>query len=269
VSFDRYRVGPAGTLDLTAWDPGDTSEFPDLGKDTSRATLAALHKRLAELQHLLWADAGRAVLLILQAMDTGGKDGTIRKVFSGVNPQGVDVFGFGVPSHLELAHDYLWRIHARTPAKGRIAIHNRSHYEDVLVVRVEGLVPGERWAKRYDHIRAFEQLLVDEGTTIVKVYLNISKEEQRRRLQERLDDPTKRWKFNPGDLDARAKWDDYVAAYQDALARTSTAEAPWYVVPANRKWYRNLVVAQILVETLERMDLRYPDPPDLDGIVIA
>jgi PPK2 family polyphosphate:nucleotide phosphotransferase len=268
VSLDRYRVSPGASLHLSTFDPADTAEFPNLDKGSSHRVLAGLLERLAELQHVLWADGGHAVLVILQAMDTGGKDGTIRKVFSGVNPQGVDVVGFGVPTPLELTHDYLWRVHARMPAKGRIAIHNRSHYEDVLVVRVDALVPGERWAKRYDHIVAFEQMLADEGTTIVKLYLNISNEEQRRRLQARLDDPTKRWKFNPGDLETRAKWDAYVAAYEEAISRTAQDRAPWYVVPADRKWYRNLVVAKILVETLERLDLRYPDPPDLGGFSV-
>jgi PPK2 family polyphosphate:nucleotide phosphotransferase len=268
VSVDRYLVPPGEPLRLETWDPGDTAVFPDLDKASSRSVLANLHRRLAELQQLLWADAGHAVLLVLQALDTGGKDGTIRKVFSGVNPQGVDVFGFGRPSELELSHDYLWRVHARMPAKGRIAIHNRSHYEDVLVVRVEDLVPEERWAKRFDHIVAFERLLADEGTTIVKIYLNISRDEQRERLRARLEDPTKRWKFDPNDLKTRAKWDQYIAAYQEALQRTSALHAPWYAVPADRKWYRNLIVAQILVETLEGLDLRYPDPPDLEGVVI-
>jgi PPK2 family polyphosphate:nucleotide phosphotransferase len=269
VTGERYRVEPGRAVDITEWDPDDQSAFGDVDKHTSKKVLKALHRRLAELQHVFWADGSRGLLVVLQAMDTGGKDGTIRKVFSGVNPQGVDVHGFGVPSKEELAHDYLWRVHMQAPQRGRIAIHNRSHYEDVLVVRVEGLVPEQRWSKRYDHIRAFEQLLSDEGTAVVKLFLNISKDEQRKRLQSRLDDPTKRWKFNPADLETRGKWDAYMAAYQDAIFRTATATAPWYIVPANQKWYRNLVVASILVETLQRLNPQYPDPPDLDGVVVV
>jgi len=228
-----------------------------------------MHKRLAELQQLLWADGTRAVLVVIQAMDTGGKDGTIRKVFSGVNPQGVDVTGFGVPSSEELSHDYLWRVHRRAPARGRIGIFNRSHYEDVLVVRVNDLVPQERWERRYDHIVDFERLLTDEGTAVVKIMLHISQDEQRERLQARLADPAKNYKFNPGDLDVRKQWDDYMEAYEEALVRTSSETAPWFVVPADRKWYRNLVVSQILIDTLEGMDLQYPvTEHDLAGIVI-
>ena len=203
-------------------------------------------------------------------MDTGGKDGTIRKVFSGVNPQGIDVRGFGVPSDLEREHDYLWRVHLQAPRKGRIGIFNRSHYEDVLVVRVNDLVPRDRWQKRYRHIRDFERLLVDEGTTIVKIMLNISKDEQKERLQARLDDPSKNYKFNPNDLESRGKWDDYMAAYEDAINETSTEMAPWYVVPADRKWHRNLIVSQILIDTLESLDLSYPSPEhDLSSIEIV
>jgi PPK2 family polyphosphate:nucleotide phosphotransferase len=201
-------------------------------------------------------------------MDTGGKDGTIRKVFGGVNPQGVRVWGFGVPTEWEMAHDYLWRIHEHTPGNGGIVIFNRSHYEDVLVVRVKGLVPEERWRRRYDHIVAFERLLADEGTTVVKFYLHISKEEQRQRLEARLQEPDKRWKFNPGDLEDRKLWDDFQEAYEEAITRTSTEHAPWYVIPADRKWYRDLAVASVLIETLERMDPRFPPEPDLDGVVI-
>jgi PPK2 family polyphosphate:nucleotide phosphotransferase len=201
-------------------------------------------------------------------MDTGGKDSTIRKVFSGVNPQGVDVHGFGVPTELELAHDYLWRVHARTPADGRIGIFNRSHYEDVLVVRVLNLVPEARWSKRYDHIRGFEQTLVDEGTAIVKIMLHISKDEQKERLEARLADPSKLYKFNPSDLDTRDLWNDYMVAYQDAIAATSTRAAPWFVVPADRKWYRNLAVSRILIDAIEGLDLQFPEP-DFDPSTIA
>ena len=267
--MDRYRVHPADRPELRSIDTRDTTQFPDTTKKASLKVLAGMHKRLAELQQLLWADGTRAVLVVIQAMDTGGKDGTIRKVFSGVNPQGVDVTGFGVPSSEELSHDYLWRVHRRAPARGRIGIFNRSHYEDVLVVRVNDLVPQERWERRYDHIVDFERLLTDEGTAVVKIMLHISQDEQRERLQARLADPAKNYKFNPGDLDVRKQWDDYMEAYEEALVRTSSETAPWFVVPADRKWYRNLVVSQILIDTLEGMDLQYPvTEHDLAGIVI-
>lgn len=266
----RYRVDEGTSVDLALNDPRDKGLYPHLTKRTSAPVLKALNQRLAELQRLLWADGSRSLLLVLQAMDTGGKDGTIRKVFTGVNPQGVDVRGFGVPSELERDHDFLWRIHVRAPGAGRIGVFNRSHYEDVLVVRVEQLVPKTQWSRRYGHIRAFEQLLHDEGTVVRKVMLNISKDEQKRRLEARLADSTKGYKFNPSDLDTRAKWDDYMRAYQDALSATSTPHAPWYVVPADRKWYRNLVVLRILIEALESLDLAYPEPDvDLGSVVIV
>ena len=203
-------------------------------------------------------------------MDAGGKDGVLREVFTGLNPAGVRVTSFGVPSEEELAHDYLWRVHRHTPADGQIAVFNRSHYEDVLVVRVKKLAPPAVWRKRYAHIRQFEQLLVDEGTTIVKLFLHISAEEQRERLQDRIDSPDERWKFRLGDLEDRKLWPDYMRAYRDALARTSTADAPWYVVPGDRKWVRNLTVARILRHTLERLDPQYPKPePGIEGLVVA
>jgi len=257
--MQRYRIEPGTRVDLGAHDPADTGAFAG-SKHDAKVELRRLRRRLAELQHVFWADGSHALLVVLQALDTGGKDGTIRKVFSGVNPQGVDVVGFKRPTPVELAHDYLWRAHRATPGRGRISIFNRSHYEDVLVVRVEGLVPEERWRRRYGHIRAFEQLLRDEGTHVVKFFLHISKDEQRRRLEARLHDPRKLWKFEPADLDTRRRWDDYVLAYEDALSETSTAAAPWYVVPADRKWYRNLVVARILVDHLEHLGPRYPEP---------
>lgn len=229
----------------------------------------AMNRRLADLQRRLWAESSQSLLVVLQATDTGGKDGTIRHVFRGVNPQGVHVRSFGVPTEWELAHDYLWRVHQHVPADGAITIFNRSHYEDVLVVRVKGLAPEERWSKRYRHIREFERMLADEGTRIVKLFLNISKDEQRERLQDRLDEPDKNWKFDRGDLADRELWEDYREAYRMALQETSTDYAPWYVVPANRKWYRNLVVSNILIQTLEEMDPRYPESDeDLDGIVV-
>ena len=266
--MERYRVAPGSAVDLASVDPRATAEFSE-GKQAGKKELVRLTTRLAELQHVMWAEGKHRLLVVLQAMDSGGKDGTIRRVFGPVNPQGVRVANFKAPSARELAHDYLWRIHRHTPGAGEIAVFNRSHYEDVLIVRVLDLVPEARWERRYEHIRAFEQLLADEGTTIVKFYLHISKDEQRERLQARLDDPTKNWKFNAGDLDHRALWDDYMKAFEAVLERTSTERAPWYVVPADRKWYRNLVVAQTLIETLERLDMKYPDPePGLDQIVI-
>jgi PPK2 family polyphosphate:nucleotide phosphotransferase len=219
---------------------------------------------------VFWADGRHRLLVVLQAMDTGGKDGTVKAVFRTMHPLGVRVASFKQPSEAERAHDYLWRVHAQVPADGEITIFNRSHYEDVLVVRVHDLVPRARWERRYDHIVDFERMLADEGTTIRKFFLHISEDEQAERLQARLDDPTKTWKFALGDLDERARWDDYQRAYEEALSRTSTEAAPWYVVPANRKWYRNEVIAQVLVETLESLDLRYPDPPpDLDQVRIT
>jgi len=264
--MDRYRIEPGVVVRLDDWDPRDTGTFD---KDTAKARMKQLNTRLEELQELLYAQGKHKLLVVLQATDTGGKDGTIRHVFEGTNPQGVKVASFKKPTSRELAHDYLWRVHANTPGSGEIVIFNRSHYEDILVVRVHGLVPAERWSRRYDHINAFEQMLADEGTTIVKFFLNISKEEQAERLQARLDNPTKHWKFSLGDLDERKRWDDYREAFEEMLSRTSTADAPWYVVPADRKWHRNLVVASVLVEALESLGMSYPEPEeDLGGVVI-
>lgn len=263
-----FRVSPDTTIDLKSFDPDSTPGFEG-GKKKGKAALRPLRNELAVLQERLWAESGQKLLVVLQAIDTGGKDGTIRHVLREVNPQGVKVFSFGKPTEEELSHDYLWRVHHHTPGNGVITIFNRSHYEDVLVVRVKDLVPPERWEKRYEHINDFERMLSDEGTTIVKLFLNISKGEQRERLQARLDDPEKTWKFHMGDLDDRALWDDYQTAFGAMLSRTSTDYAPWYVVPANRKWYRNLVVSNILIQTLESMDPQYPDAEEgLDGLVV-
>lgn len=268
MTFARYRIEPGAKVDLRDW-PTKTSAGFDGDKVAGRAEADRLIARLGELQQVLYASGTHRLLVVLQAMDAAGKDGTIRAVFTGVNPQGTTVTSFKQPTEAELAHDYLWRVHRHVPGDGEIAIFNRSHYEDVLVVRVHGLVPEARWQRRYDHINAFERMLADEGTTIVKLFLHISPEEQAIRFQERLDDPTKRWKFRRGDLAERERWDDYRHAYQDAIARTSTEHAPWYIVPADRNWYRNLVVAQILVDTLEALDLRYPDPEEgLDGLKV-
>jgi PPK2 family polyphosphate:nucleotide phosphotransferase len=268
MDADRYRVKPGSTLDLAVLDPADRALF-DGDKDAGKEATRQLNRRLEELQELLYAEGRHKVLIVLQAMDAGGKDGTIRHVFDGVNPQGVKVASFKRPTPRELAHDYLWRVHRHTPGAGEIAIFNRSHYEDVLVVRVHDYVPPERWRRRYRHIVEFERLLADEGTTILKFFLHISREEQKERFQSRLDEPHKRWKFAKGDLAERQLWDDYMRAFEAALAETSTDFAPWYVIPADRKWYRNLVISKILVERLEGLEMRYPDPEEeLDGIVI-
>jgi PPK2 family polyphosphate:nucleotide phosphotransferase len=225
--------------------------------------------RIEQLQEVLYAQGTHRLLVVLQATDTGGKDSTIRRVFEGVNPQGVKVASFKQPTDEELAHDFLWRVHRHVPGDGEITIFNRSHYEDVLAARVHGIVSPEVWGRRYDHINAFERLLTDEGTRIVKFFLHISKDEQRERLQARLDDPTKHWKFSRGDLGERRRWDEYREAYTAMLERTSTAWAPWHVVPADRKWYRDLVVSSVLIRALESMDLRYPEPTDdLTDVVV-
>lgn len=266
--MDRYRVRQGSGLDLNQWDPNDKTLFP-ISKKEGKQLLKELNKELEHLQELLYAEGEHKVLIVLQAMDTGGKDGTIRHVFEGVNPQGVKVAGFKVPTAKELAHDYLWRVHKHTPGSGEIAIFNRSHYEDVLVVRVHNLVPQEVWSRRYEHIRAFEKLLADEGTTILKFYLHIDLAEQKERLQERLDEPDKNWKFSLGDLKERALWDQYLAAYQQALWETSTDYAPWYIVPANRKWYRNLVISTIIINKLKSLNMAYPEAEDgLEDVVI-
>lgn len=264
---DKYRVKPGTQVQLAAWDPQDSSEF-GLDKESSKAALKALNNELEALQELLYAEGKHKVLIVLQATDTGGKDGAITHVFEGVNPLGVEVASFKAPTPEELAHDYLWRIHKRTPAKGKIVIFNRSHYEDVLVVRVHNLVPEERWSKRYAQINAFEELLAAEGTTILKFYLHISKDEQKERLEDRLADPDKQWKFSVGDLAERKLWDHYQAAYEEAISRTSTEHAPWYIIPANKKWYRNVLISQIVIETLKSLKMAYPNPPDLTGVVI-
>ncbi len=263
-----YRIAPNTAVRLADLDPRDTAIHAG-DKDDGKELLGQLNDRLETLQELLYAQGTHKVLVILQATDTGGKDGVIRHVFDGVNPQGVKVASFKKPTPDELAHDYLWRVHRHAPASGEMTIFNRSHYEDVLVVRVHGLVPESTWSRRYHHINEFERMLAEEGTTIRKFFLHISKDEQAERLQARLDNPQKQWKFSLGDLDERARWDDYTRAYQAMLSQTSTPWAPWYVVPSDRKWYRNLVVASVLVETLEALEMRYPPPEDdLSGVVV-
>lgn len=264
----QHMVEPDKKIKLAEQDPQDTGKFKG-GKEDGLKEIAKLNEKLQELQELLYAEGKHKVLVVLQAMDTGGKDGAIRRVFDGVNPQGVKVASFKVPTAEELAHDYLWRVHKVVPANGEMVIFNRSHYEDVLVVRVHNYVPREVWSKRYEQINAFEKLLVENGTTILKFFLHISKDEQKERLQARLDDPSKHWKFSVGDLRERKLWDDYQMAYEDVLNKTSTEYAPWYVVPANRKWYRDLVISTVLVDTLKGLKMEYPKPKDnLDGVVI-
>jgi PPK2 family polyphosphate:nucleotide phosphotransferase len=265
----RWRVKPGKRLDLRSWPTSSTDGAPGAGKDEAEATFPELWQRLHELQERLYAESERALLVVLQATDAGGKDGTIEHVFRGMNPQGVRVASFKAPTPEELAHDFLWRIHKEVPRKGEVGVFNRSHYEDVLVVRVRELVPEDIWRKRYQHIRDFEQTLVESGTTVVKFMLHISKDEQRQRLQARLDDPAKHWKFNPADLEERERWDDHRAAFEEAITETSTADAPWHVIPADKKWYRNWIVLRILVQTLEAMDPQFPPPAEgLDGITI-
>ena len=267
--IDRFRVEPGSTVDLAEYDTRATPFWDPDDKSEARDKLLELNDQLEALQELLWADHRHRVLVVLQAMDAGGKDGTIRRVFEGVDPSGVRVASFKKPSAVELAHDYLWRVHAEVPGDGELVIFNRSHYEDVLVVRVMDLVPEERWRRRYRHIVEFERMLAEEGTTIVKLFLHISRDEQRERLQDRIDEPDKNWKFEAGDLVPRARWDDYQTAFAEALSATSTELAPWYVIPADRKWYRNLAVSEILIQTLEALDLRFPPPePGLGDIVI-
>ena len=264
---ETLAVRPGSRVRLADIDPASTPGIDkaapdaDTKADRKRFAEAALPKsiaRIADLQYLLWAENRRALLIVLQGMDTSGKDGVVRHVFSGVNPTGVRVTSFKKPSEIELDHDFLWRIHAATPARGEIGVFNRSHYEDVLVVRVHGLVEEKVWRKRYDTINVFEQVLADGGTTILKFFLHISRDEQRERLKARLDDPSKHWKFQPSDIEERKKWDDYQSAYEDALSTCSTDPAPWFVVPSDRKWYQRWAIGEIVRETLEKMDPKTP-----------
>ncbi len=227
-------------------------------KESAKKQMEQNAEELADLGYRLYAENQRSLLLILQGLDASGKDGTIREVMRGLNPQSCEVVSFKRPSELELDHDFLWRIHQQAPRRGNIGIFNRSHYEDVLVVRVHGLVPEKEWKSRYELINSFEKLLVEGDTTVVKCFLHISYDEQRQRLQERLDDPKKRWKFNPGDLDERKRWDEYQQAYEDVLNKCNTDHAPWYIVPADRNWYRNLIVSEILLTALRKLDPQFP-----------
>jgi len=261
----QFRVEPGRRPDLDAVNASFKPE--NLGKKKAAAKLDGLISRLKELQSKLWAENRRSLLVVLQGRDAAGKDGTIRHVFGPLNPQGVRVSSFKVPSKLEASHDFLWRCHLAAPSRGEIRIFNRSHYEDVLVVRVHGLVEEAVWRGRYEHINAFERLLADAGTTILKFYLHIDRDEQLRRFGDRLMQPAKNWKISEADYSERPYWEQYTAAFEDAFEHCSTGHAPWYIIPANRKWFRNLAIAGILVETMEKMDLRYPEPSvDLEEI---
>ena len=254
--LSKLVVDPGSAADLGRRDPRDTLGLP--GKDEVKEQLAALLEELSSLQERLYAEGKRSVLLILQGLDASGKDGTIRHVFTGVNPQGCRVTSFKAPTPLELAHDFLWRIHAECPARGMIEIFNRSQYEDVVTVRVLGVAPEEVWRRRPKQIVEFERYLVEEGTTVLKCFLHVSAEEQRERFAERLSDPTKRWKYNPNDEETNRRYGDFTTAYEEALTATSTEWAPWHVIPADRNWVRNLAVATVLVEALRRLDPQFP-----------
>jgi PPK2 family polyphosphate:nucleotide phosphotransferase len=254
--YPRYRVEPGSRCELATIDPNQTEHYTKR-KEVTRE-LGKIRARIADLQARLYGEHQRSLLIVLQAMDTGGKDGTIKGVFEGVNPQGCQVWSFKAPSTEERDHDFLWRYHQRVPPRGMIHIFNRSHYEDVLVVRVKNLVPEDVWRRRYDAINAFEYQLAESGVSVVKFFLHISKDEQKRRLQSRLDDPDKRWKFSANDLIERTSWHAYQEAFSDALSACSTAHAPWYVIPANVKWYRNLVIGRTIADTLQKLDPHYP-----------
>ncbi|HXQ44118.1 MAG TPA: polyphosphate kinase 2 family protein [Acidimicrobiales bacterium] len=265
---DRWRVQPGRKIDLDDFDPTSTSGAPG-DRDATEAELPVLQGRLQDLQDRLWAEGRRSLLVVLQGLDASGKDGTIKHVFTGVNPQGARVASFKEPTGEELSHDFLWRVHYRVPRGGEIGIFNRSHYEDVLVARVDRLVDEDVWRPRFEHINAFERLLAHGGTTMVKFFLHLSREEQGRRLRERLDQPNKRWKLSRSDFTERGHWDGYQAAYGEVLTRTSTDIAPWYVIPSDHRWFRNWAVSRTLVGVLEAMDPRYPEPPPLEDVTVT
>lgn len=254
----RLVIKPGRKVNLAKIKPGDTMGFKD--KEQAVKLLEKNQKRMAELQYLLYAQNKYGLLIVLQGMDACGKDGTVRQVMRGVNPQGCKIVSYKAPNAVELDHDYLWRIHHNVPPYGEIGIFNRSHYEDVLVVRVRNLVPKEVWSDRYDQINGFEDILVRNNYIILKFFLHISKQAQKERLEARLQDPTKNWKMSPQDLKERALWNDYQKAYEAVLSNCSTKKAPWYVVPADKKWFRNLVISQVIVETLEGLNMKFPKP---------
>jgi PPK2 family polyphosphate:nucleotide phosphotransferase len=257
----KFLVAPGERVRLARIDPSYTGKHKvrEQALEETQKQVA----RMDRLQYLLYADATRSLLVVLQALDAGGKDGAVRHLFTGMDPQGTSVFGFKQPSKVEAAHDFLWRAHLHAPAKGEVMIFNRSHYEDVLVVRVHKLVPRSDWSRRYERINEFEKLLAQSGTRILKFYLHISLEEQLARFKQRLDDPTRRWKISEGDYAERERWPKYIDAFQDAMERTSTEHAPWYVIPANRKWFRDLAISQIIADAMEDMGLKTP-PAQVD-----
>jgi PPK2 family polyphosphate:nucleotide phosphotransferase len=264
---EQVRVAPGKSAGLSERDTASKLGLAD--KESARASLEELTTTLDELHQRLWAEAEQSVLLVLQGMDAAGKDGAIRNVLSGLNPQGCSVASFKAPTETDRAHDYLWRVHALCPPRGHLGAFNRSHYEDVLAARFVGAATPEHCKLRYRHLKEFERLLTDEGTAVVKVFLHLSKDEQRERLQARLDDPLKSWKFNPDDLDVRKRWDEYMSVYEEVITETSTDFAPWHVVPADRKWVRDVVIATLLIDTLRRLDPRVPAPdPALEGLVV-
>lgn len=267
VKRPSYHVKPGSKVDLAEWPTDDTGPYEN--KESSEADLKYQRDRIVALQERLWAGHRQSLLIVLQATDTGGKDGTIRHVFDGVNPQGCSVVSFKQPSPEELDHDFLWRIHAQTPGKGVITVFNRSHYEDVLVVRVHETVPEKIWKARFGQINAFEELLVANHTRVLKFFLHISRDEQKERLQSRLDDPEKRWKFNTSDLGDRERWDDFQIAFADAIEKCSTKDAPWHIIPSDHKWFRNVTIAKTVADTLEAMNPKFPEPENgLEHLVI-
>jgi PPK2 family polyphosphate:nucleotide phosphotransferase len=255
---ERYLVKHGSKVDLGKIDAQEKALFGDGSKLEHEPHFDKLRTELQELQKVLYAQNQQRVLVVLQAMDTGGKDGCIRNVFSRIDPQGIHVCSFKKPSTQELAHDFLWRIHSKVPANGEIVIFNRSHYEDIIAVRVKNIFPQDVWSRRYRHVMDFERMLAEEGTTLVKIFLHISKDEQKQRLEGRLANPGKHWKMNPDDLSDRTLWGDFMQAYEDVISRTSMPHAPWYVVPSNRKWYRDLCVARIIVDTLKGLNMKFP-----------
>jgi len=265
---DQPLIPPFGKkVHLKDYDPAYSGGLHN--DDTSKGQIEADLKRLAELQNRLYADSKKSILIVLQAIDTGGKDGTISHVFRGMNPQGIQITAFKAPTSAELAHDFLWRVHPHTPGKGMISVFNRSHYEDVLIVRVHDLIPKAVWKARYDYINQFEEMLAANNTIVLKFFLYISKEEQKVRFESRIKDPEKNWKFASADLKEREYWDQYIDAFEDMLTQCNTKYAPWHIVPANKKWYRNLVVVRTLIEAMEKIDPQYPAPEsDLSKIVV-
>jgi PPK2 family polyphosphate:nucleotide phosphotransferase len=257
-ALERYWVKPGAEVDLTKIDGNEKVLFKGSGKEENERQFDELQDELQELQKRLYAQSKHRILVVMQAMDTGGKDGCIKHVFSRIDPQGIHVRSFKKPSEEEMSYDFLWRIHSKVPHRGQLVIFNRSHYEDIIAVRVKKIFPDEVWKRRQRHVVEFERMLAEEGTTIVKIFLHISKDEQKRRLEARLANPMKHWKINPDDLVDRGRWDDFMAAYEDVMHKTSTEFAPWYVVPADRKWYRNLCVARIMLDTLKKLNMEYP-----------